>query len=67
MSKWDHLRTIRGTQAKIAAVFGITRGAVAQWSKVPAERVVKVAEITGTQPHELRPDVFPEPQPQAAA
>jgi DNA-binding transcriptional regulator YdaS (Cro superfamily) len=54
---------VRGTISRIAAAAGVTPSAVSQWQKVPAERVLSVAEITGLAPHELRPDVFPAPQP----
>lgn len=44
--------------ARLARELGITRGAVAQWEKVPAERLGAVARVTGIQPNILRPDLF---------
>lgn len=42
----------------VARELGINRSAVAQWKKVPAERVLDVERITGIPRHQLRPDVF---------
>lgn len=44
--------------ARLAKEIGITRGAVAQWDRVPAERVGEVSRITGIPIHVLRPDIF---------
>jgi DNA-binding transcriptional regulator YdaS (Cro superfamily) len=44
--------------AKIGEPFGITAQAVAQWTRVPAERLVKIEEITGVPRHVLRPDLY---------
>ena len=49
----------RGTKIRIARELGITHGAVSQWQKVPAERVLDVERITGIPRHELRPDIYP--------
>lgn len=37
----------------------ITRHAIYQWSRVPAEHVGAVEQITGIPRHELRPDLYP--------
>ena len=50
----------RGLRLKIAKELGITHGAVYQWRRVPAERVLKVAEITGIPKEKLRPDLYPQ-------
>jgi DNA-binding transcriptional regulator YdaS (Cro superfamily) len=42
----------------LAARLGITKSAVSQWDRVPAEHVLRVSELTGVSVHELRPDVF---------
>ena len=42
----------------LARALGITHGAVNQWRRVPAERVVAVERITGIPREVLRPDVF---------
>ena len=53
----------RGLKTRLARELGITHGAVMQWRKVPAERVLDVERITGISRHELRPDIYgPEEQ-----
>ena len=47
--------------AKVAAGLGLTRAAVTQWDRVPAEKVPDVERITGISRHELRPDLWPHP------
>lgn len=54
------------TFAKLARRLGITRGAVSQWTHVPAERIGEVSKITGLPAHILRPDLF-ESAPQEPA
>lgn len=44
--------------ARLAREIGITRGAVAQWDRVPAERLGDVARVTGIPMERLRPDLF---------
>lgn len=44
--------------ARLAREIGITRGAVAQWDRVPAERLREVSEATGLPLEQLRPDLF---------
>lgn len=46
--------------ARLARHIGITRGAVAQWDRVPAERLREVADATGLPMDVLRPDLFAE-------
>ncbi|OWV62551.1 hypothetical protein ATY75_12055 [Rhizobium sp. N122] len=46
--------------ARLAREIGITRGAVAQWDKVPAERLGAVSRVTGIPLERLRPDLFEE-------
>jgi len=55
------LRSKRGTLAKIARALGVTPSAVAQWKRLPAERVVAISAATGIPKHELRPDLFDAP------
>lgn len=47
----------------LAIKLKITKGAVCQWDQVPAERVIDVAEATDWKvtPHQLRPDIYPNP------
>lgn len=48
----------RMSLARLAREIGITRGAVAQWERVPAERLGDVARVTGIPMDALRPDLF---------
>lgn len=52
---------IIGSRAAVARTLGVTKGAVSQWSVVPADRVIQIARATGwcVTPHELRPDLYP--------
>jgi DNA-binding transcriptional regulator YdaS (Cro superfamily) len=45
----------------LAKSLGITHGAVNQWRRVPAERVVEVERITGIPREKLRPDLYAQP------
>lgn len=56
-----------GGQRALAERIGVTQSMVWYWltrSKkgVPAEHVRRIEEATGIPAHELRPDVFPNPQ-----
>ena len=42
----------------LARRIGVTRGAIAQWEKVPAERMKDVSMATGIPMEILRPDIF---------
>jgi DNA-binding transcriptional regulator YdaS (Cro superfamily) len=48
----------RGLRRRLARELKITHGAVSQWRRVPAERVLDVARITGIPKEELRPDLY---------
>ena len=46
----------------LAPQFNVTQQAVIKWrsqGKVPAERVLRLEELTGVSRHELRPDIYP--------
>lgn len=58
---FDILPKQRGIISDIARACRITPGAVSQWSRVPAERVLDVERVTGVPRHELRPDLYPAP------
>src|SRR5215468_744565 len=45
----------------IARHLGLTRQATSKWRRVPGDRVLKVAELTGYPPHFLRPDLHHPP------
>lgn len=47
-----------GSVAELARRLGITRSAIAQWDKIPAERVVEIERVTGVPRAELRPDLY---------
>lgn len=55
----ERLSETRGLRIKIARGLGITHGAVSQWKRVPAERVLDVERLTGISREELRPDLYP--------
>jgi DNA-binding transcriptional regulator YdaS (Cro superfamily) len=48
-----------GTIAALARALGVTRAAIHQWRRIPAERVISVEKATGVPRHELRPDLYP--------
>ncbi len=50
-----------GGVVALSAKLGLSRGAVSQWKRVPAERVLDVEKITGVPRHLLRPDLYPHP------
>lgn len=42
----------------LAKKLGITRGAISQWEKVPAERLGVVSALVGLPHNEIRPDLY---------
>ncbi len=48
-----------GTIAALARKIGITRSAICQWDRIPAERVIEIERATGVPRQELRPDLYP--------
>jgi hypothetical protein len=60
MDAFSLIRAQRGMLSRIAEALGITRGAVAQWTRVPAERVLEVERVTNVPRHDLRPDLYPD-------
>lgn len=52
---------VAGGAAAIGRELGISREAVVQWRRCPAERVIQVEKLTGGQVsrHQLRPDLYP--------
>jgi DNA-binding transcriptional regulator YdaS (Cro superfamily) len=55
-----YLKSEWGNLSKLATALGVTPGAIAQWKRVPAERVPQVSRITGIPRESLRPDIFAE-------
>ncbi|MDM9643852.1 YdaS family helix-turn-helix protein [Rhizobium sp. S163] len=60
MQKLEGMEAVRDRMplARLAREIGITRGAVAQWKEVPAERIGIVSRVTGIPLERLRPDLF---------
>ena len=54
----DAIRGGEKTLAALARHLGVTRGAVAQWERVPAERVIEISRFTGIPREVLRPDLY---------
>ena len=55
-----------GSQAELAKCIGVHPMAVSQWKRrgrIPAERVLAIAKATDWRitPHELAPDIYPDP------
>lgn len=48
-----------GGVTRLSEAIGVTRSAVSQWPRVPAERVIAVEKATGVPRQELRPDIYP--------
>jgi DNA-binding transcriptional regulator YdaS (Cro superfamily) len=51
------IKTAGGLRA-FARLLGITHQAIAQWDRVPAERVIEVERATGVPRGVLRPDLY---------
>jgi DNA-binding transcriptional regulator YdaS (Cro superfamily) len=56
-----------GRRVALARELGITPGAVSQWSRVPAERLIEIERVTGIRRELLRPDLFTESSAEGAA
>ncbi|MCG3462641.1 helix-turn-helix domain-containing protein [Xenorhabdus bovienii] len=55
-----------GSATNLARGLGVSNMTVSQWKNrfsgvVPAERVIPIYKLTGVTPHELRPDIYPNP------
>ena len=55
-----------GTATNLATMLGIKPMSVSRWKNryqgvVPADRVLQLYAATGVTPHELRPDLYPNP------
>lgn len=53
----DAASRVGGVEA-LAAYLGVSRQAIYQWKRVPAERVLRVERVTGVSRYDLRPDIF---------
>lgn len=64
MKALDDAIRIAGSANKLASAIGVSGMAVSQWKSkgaVPSSRVLKIFSVTGITPHELRPDLYPNP------
>ncbi len=56
-----------GSQAELAKIANVSQPAVWKWlhqsKRVPAEAVLAIEQSTGVSRHDLRPDIYPRPQP----
>ncbi|MFP2467696.1 transcriptional regulator [Pseudescherichia vulneris] len=55
-----------GSAQKLGVLLGVSKMAICLWRKknngmVPSSRVLPVFKATGVTPHELRPDLYPNP------
>lgn len=52
-----------GSASALSLAIGVTKMAVSLWRKngVPSSRVIQIYKATGVTPHELRPDLYPNP------
>ena len=54
------IRNAVGNGSSLARELGLTRQAIYQWWRVPAEYVLRVESISGVPRHRIRPDLYPE-------
>jgi len=48
-----------GGPSAVGRAIGISPQAVGQWRRVPAERVLALAGLSGWPPNRIRPDIYP--------
>jgi DNA-binding transcriptional regulator YdaS (Cro superfamily) len=51
--------TAAGGISALARRLGISRVAILQWKKIPAERVLDIERVTGVPREQLRPELYP--------
>ena len=66
MKAIDKAITKAGTATRLAQLLTVSAMTVSQWRNryqgvVPADRVLQIYGVTGVTPHELRPDLYPNP------
>jgi DNA-binding transcriptional regulator YdaS (Cro superfamily) len=50
-----------GSMSELARVLGLSSAAIAQWKRIPAERIVEIERATGVRREVLRPDLYQGP------
>lgn len=55
-----------GSATKLADLLGISSMAISHWryrydGVIPSNHVLPIYQVTGVTPHELRPDLYPNP------
>lgn len=63
MTGLDNAIQSAGSASKLSAALGISKMSVSLWKRngIPADRVLAIYNATGVTPHELRPDLYPNP------
>jgi len=66
MSGLDKAITAAGGKRKLAEALNIKPSSLSRWihryqGRVPSARIIQIFKITGVTPHELRPDLHPNP------
>ena len=56
-----------GGGAKVARPLNLTRQAIYQWKRVPAEHVLTLERLSGVPRYQIRPDIYPAPDADAGA
>lgn len=54
----SYLDEERGRRNKLAERLGISPSAISMWRRIPAERVLDIADFTGIAKEDLRPDLY---------
>jgi len=50
-----------GNMSELARVLGLSSAAIAQWKRIPAERIIEIERATGVRREVLRPDLYQGP------
>ncbi|HED5888906.1 TPA: helix-turn-helix domain-containing protein [Salmonella enterica] len=66
MTGLDKAIEVAGGKSRLAQALNIKPSSLSRWihmyeGRVPAERVQQIFQLTGISPHELRPDLHPNP------
>ncbi|WP_353614054.1 YdaS family helix-turn-helix protein [Mangrovibacter phragmitis] len=66
MKAIDKAITTAGTASRLAELLAVSAMTISHWRNryhgiVPADRVLQIYGATGVTPHELRPDLYPNP------